>query len=503
MLTERKLKVEKKSILKKNVGNTKQIFIICISIILIFLYFNYKVEINDFELYQKLIAYIIMFVLILIMICLYIYINNSKLKIEKIFLVVAVSFCTLLCITMPITKGHDETIHGFRIYEYVNGKIVSDGKNVNLQRGVVDALKDKPSYTSLFKQSKDNYNTNTEIVNIESRIASYSPITYLPQIIGIYIGKIFTSNALIQLYFARILNMIVCITMLYYAVKLIPFGKNVIFLISLIPIAIEGYVTLSADGITIATAILFISFVLYLAYGIKEKVSSKQMIILLLISIVLAISKTVYLPMILFIFIIPKEKFKNNKYFWLCSIFLLASLADFIWFLTGTKTNVGGQNQSAIAYIILNPIQYIGKVLYTIASRGCIYLEEIFGGYLEWNENVKIYVFPIILLITTILLITKGEEESFKFKNWQKVLCLFIVISTIILIFTSMFLGWARLELNYIEGIQGRYFLPLLPLILLLLSRKFLDDENTTQNLALLILIMQIFVIINVVIFHI
>ena len=171
--------------------------------------------------------------------------------------------------------------------------------------------------------------------------------------------------------------------------------------------------------------------------------------------------------------------------------------------MNGTKTNVGGQNQSAIEYIIQNPIQYMGKVLYTIASRGYIYLEEIFGGYLEWNENVKIYVFPIILLITTILLITKGEKESFKFKNWQKVLCLFIVVSIIVLIFTSMFLGWARLELDYIEGIQGRYLLPILPLILLLSSRRFLDDEKTTKNIVLLILIMQIFVITNIAMFHI
>ena len=102
-------------------------------------------------------------------------------------------------------------------------------------------------------------------------------------------------------------------------------------------------------------------------------------------------------------------------------------------------------------------------------------------------------MFPIILLITTILLITKGEKESFKFKNWQKVLCLFIVVSIIVLIFTSMFLGWARLELDYIEGIQGRYLLPILPLILLLSSRRFLDDEKTTKNIVLLILIMKNF----------
>lgn len=486
--------------LQKKENNIRDIIIIGISIILMIIYFNYKI--GKPELYKNIIFYTILLILTLIMICLYTYINNNKLKTEKIFLIVSISFCMLLCISMPITKGHDETIHGYRIYEYVNGKIVSDEENVDLQQGVINALFDKPLYFSLFEKNNDMYSTNTPMINIKSRIASYSPITYLPQIIGINIGKIFTSNALIQLYFARILNMIICITILYYAVKIIPFGKNIIFLISLIPIAVEGYVTLSADGITIATAILFISFVLYLSYGIKDKISNKQMLILSLISIVLAISKTIYLPMILFIFIIPKEKFEKNKYVWLFFIFLLASFVDFIWFLTGTKTNIGGHNQNAISYIILNPISYIGKILYTIANRGNIYIEEIFGGCLEWNENVKIYIFPIILLITSVLLITKGEKESFEFKNWQKVLCIFIILSTIFLIFTSMFLGWSRIELDYIEGIQGRYLLPLLPLILILISRKFLDNEDTTKKITLLILIMQIFVILNIVNFH-
>lgn len=482
----------------------KYINLMCISTILMILYFSYKMYIDNYALKNKIIVYIIMFALTLITICIFIYINSKKeLNIEKIFLVVAISFCTLLCIAMPITKGHDESIHGFRIYEYANGKIVSDGKNVNLQLGVIEALKDKPLYTSLFEQPKDNYNVNTEKVNMESRIASYSPITYLPEIVGVFIGKIITNNALIQLYIARICNMILCITIIYYAIKIIPFGKNMIFLISLIPIAIEGYATLSADGITLASSILFISFVLKLSYDTKDKISNKQIVILTLLSILVAINKTVYLPIILFALIIPKEKFKNNKYMQIFAIFLISTLIDFSWYFLGTKSNIQGQGSEALQFILMNPIKYIGKICYTLSVRCQIYIEEVFGGYLEWNENVKICVFPIILLITSILIVKKGEKETFKFNSWQKILCIVIVLSVIFAIFTAMFLGWARLEKEYIEGVQGRYLLPILPIILILFGRNFLDDSKTTKNIALLILIMQIFVITNIAMFHI
>ena len=66
----------------KNNDKAKQIIIICISAILMLLYFNYRVEISDFELYEKLIVNIIIVVLILILICLYTYINNKSIIYE-------------------------------------------------------------------------------------------------------------------------------------------------------------------------------------------------------------------------------------------------------------------------------------------------------------------------------------------------------------------------------------------------------------------------------------
>lgn len=479
------------------------ICVLCISIILMILNFNYKMYIWKYNFEGKVVIYIIMFILTLITILLFTYISRKReLKVEKTFLIVAISFCMLFCIAVPISKGHDETIHGLRIYEYVNGKIVSDGETASLQQGVINALSDKPEYYNLFEKDKD-YSTNTEIVDSKSRIATYSPITYLPEIVGVFIGRLITDNALIQLYIARISNMILCITMIYYAIKIIPFGKNMIFLISLIPIAIEGYVTLSADGITLASSILFISFVLKLSYDTKEKISNKQFFILTLLSIIVAISKTVYLPIVLFALIIPKEKFKHNKYIQTIGMFAIAAIVDFLWYMLGTKTSIQGQSTEAIQFILMNPTKYIGKICYTLFIRYHIYIEEMFGGYLEWNENVRICVFPIILLITSVLIIKKGEKETFELKAWQKILCVIIVLSVILAIFTAMFLGWARLEKEYIEGVQGRYLLPILPIILMLFSRNFLDDNRTTKNIALLILVMQIFVITNIVMFHI
>lgn len=66
-----------------------------------------------------------------------------------------------------------------------------------------------------------------------------------------------------------------------------------------------------------------------------------------------------------------------------------------------------------------------------------------------------------------------------------------------------MYISWSRTEIITIEGIQGRYFLPIMPLIFLLLGRKFLEDSKTAKNIATLGVIMQIVVILELILFHI
>ena len=82
----------------------------------------------------------------------------------------------------------------------------------------------------------------------------YSPVQYLPQVIGVGIGKILTDRPILISYLGRLANLAICITMLYYAIKKIPFAKKLLLILAFIPIAIEGFVTLSGDGFTIATA---------------------------------------------------------------------------------------------------------------------------------------------------------------------------------------------------------------------------------------------------------
>ena len=434
-----------KEILKKNQKEIIITILLGIVILITFLYGSYKIENKVIDEIKINICYIILTILCILEFSISLYfIRNKTIKPEKAFLIIVPLFCILLTLAMPLSKGHDETIHGLRIYEYAEGKFISNGEKAYLEEGVINAIDNKPTYESIFNNEK-TYDTNTQKIEWGYRVAAYSPLTYLPQIIGINIGRIFTTNSIIHFYIARIANIITCTIMLYFAIKIIPYGKNMMFLLCIIPIAIEGFSTLSADGMLIAASFLFIAYILKLREEKNKKISKKDIIILSVLSIIIALSKTIYIILLPLLFLIPKEKFKNNriKIIFITSICVVSAILDIGWYIIGIQkdTFFVEAGNDPIGYIISNPIEYIKKLLYTIIKNTPQYIQEMFGLKLEWNEAITIPMFPIILLILSILISTLGKIKT-NFKGIEKILLVTIIILCVLLVFTSIFISW-------------------------------------------------------------
>ena len=99
-------------------------------------------------------------------------------------------------------------------------------------------------------------------------------------------------------------------------------------------------------------------------------------------------------------------------------------------------------------------------------------------------------------IICGISIITAISEHDLKDKlnKYQKIIILFIILVITILIFTSLFIQWSENNLNYIDGVQGRYFLPILPLVLILINGIKVNSKYTTLDITKLICISSIIV---------
>ena len=479
------------------------------------------------DLYKSNIRTII-YSVILIVFILGVYIVSSiiyykkGMKIENIFLMVAPLTCIFFLVTMPTFKNHDEYYHWLKAYEVSQGTLMTpqeDGVQGSMMpEGVSKVF--PTDWTTLDYQTMKKLlgvklnEDNKGILNPETATV-YSFVQYIPQATGIALARLVTDNVYLITYGGRIVNMIFALLVLYFAIKLMPFGKKLLLIPAMIPIAIEGFTSLSPDAMTISVAFFYIAYILHLAFGDKEQLGIKEKAILLISSIVIALCKIVYIPLVGLILIIPKEKFKNqgnkNKILNFCVIAGIAVIINLIWLAISSRylsTFREGDSKIQVLLALQNPILYIQNVLYTFNLNGSNYLLSLFGADLGWGELIKLYsIVPYAFLGIYLFTAITDNELKDKFKRYQIVWISLVVLAIVGLIFTSLYVQWTTVGQTSIAGIQGRYFLPILPLVMLLLGsvvkvKSLYNEEKVTKFVGISILVLQIFTISQILIEH-
>ena len=115
------------------------------------------------------------------------------------------------------------------------------------------------------KVSNVKYKNNTKKIYKEfTNTSLYSFVCYIPQAIGIFTARLLNLPILYWDYMARLFNFALFTLFIYISINIIPYKKNIIMFICLLPITIQSAISISADSLTIGSAILLISYTLYL-----------------------------------------------------------------------------------------------------------------------------------------------------------------------------------------------------------------------------------------------
>lgn len=404
-------------------------------------------------------------------------------NIHKHFLYIAIPIFSLYLVFIPLTTSHDEFYQWIRSYEVSEGimlpKRVSNSqyllsmlpKNINLNLSVNADFK----YKDLLEKRDYNIRNGGSYLISSGSMGVYSPVQFLPQALGISFARIFTGNVLTIAYFGRLFNMIVCIILLTLAIKITPIGKKLLLLLSLNPISIELFTTLSSDGITISISYLLIAYILSLLRK-KDNINKKEIAILSVLSCVLALCKIVYIFIPFLLLLIPKEKFKNKsrKEAILFSIIVPIGL-NLIWLLLASSVSdycagysVPSKNLSAMLHNPLNMIKYF---IYSIDMYGFDIFFNIFSRRMLMSNVIEnTTIVPLLLLYTFFNILKDSDDTKFELTKKNKIFILSLVIIVILLIYVSLYISWCSYKDIKIYGVQGRYFLPILPLVYILIK---------------------------------
>ncbi len=411
----------------------------------------------------------------------------GKGKLEKLFITYIIPVGISYMIFMLPTYAPDEIAHIWRAYGLSQGDIMvrQNEEGVAIGEEIPQILLDA-SHGNLNKYSKLNKILKQEIdyENIRDIVTpaqNYMFIFYVPSAIAFFIVRTLHISAIYGIYLGKIFNFIIFILGGYYTIKKIPFGKYIIFTCLFLPMVLQQAISISFDSLMNTTIFVYIAFTLSLVFR-EEKLNKKEKIVYFVLTALIALSKMTYLPIIGlgFILLFDKKMTKKEKIIMFgvgtlicCSLLVAHSMltrnleAEPSVYVVENHVD----SKAQIEFILKNPISYVKMLIDTIKTNIEFYVNSCVGSPLGWlNIPIsQIFIDMFLLLLTFSAFV---EDNSVAFTSKQRIWNLCIVLATIILIITGLYIIWTGVGGNIALGVQGRYFIPVLPLLLLCFSMK-------------------------------
>lgn len=376
--------------------------------------------------------------------------------------------------------------------------------------------------------------------------------------LGVLAGFLLRLGFIPTLFLGRLTNLLFFAFLASWAVKRTPVAKAVFATVALLPMTLHLAASYSRDSNLLALCLLFAALVLDLAFGPTEKISWKQLILPALAGLLIVPSKIVYFPLALLVFLIPAarlgrfSKAIKGGFLVLCMVVFLSSAGGTLTlggFVNGDTpvaagaasssaavqeaepaASVAAESESAPApestassgetavadsapqpaseepvqddsvcyslpYILSHPLDTVELLIRSVVEYGEHYVKTLVGGTLSYfDPGVQIAWTWVAALL--ILLVLAWLQPGFELPVWAKTVCLLIGLACCGLAVLGC-VSWTPTYYTTIYGLQGRYFLPVLSLLLLARPRRLLLQTDFTRGLVYAVTLVDILVVFN------
>ena len=311
---------------------------------------------------------------------------------------------------------------------------------------------------------------------------SYDKLVYLPQSIGILISRKTGLGFGALFYVGKITNLLFYILIFGFGIKKCNLTKYILFVIGLQPTSVFLAASYSYDPFVISLVSVGMAF-LFEEFICDSKVNANRLIIGLICVVVGTLSKRIYIPLLAIVFLYNSNKFKSKKQRVVFNIIILmiisVVMSTFVAPTLGSAINgtvIAGDARGGatsvseqLLFIINNPFEY-ARILFTCWGK------TLFSYLFGTNVNFAYYTFSksvvwadivyVILFWSTALTANSyiGKNVTHKIKTY-KGFTVIMVLGVMYLIWTALYLSFTPVGLGYINGVQPRYYIPLLLLI--------------------------------------
>ena len=398
--------------------------------------------------------------------------KDAASKVEKIFLIIALSL-GVFCIGVTADRvgiAWDDQIHYLRtlnVSNFLNGIMYeADYTNINNTPQYGGTGYDRYSNYEYIESIETIYDSKACQMNHFDNFGVWS-LSYVPSALGIVLGRGLNMSYIGVLNMGRLFNLIMYISLIYWSIKRVKYGKVLIATIGLIPTTIFLASNYSYDPWLTGFVILGYA---YFFGTLQENTQLKNRDIVVMIGSigVGCLPKAIYFPLLFPLFFMPKGRFRDDRQkrsYYLATIgMILFLIATFLLPILiggiGVGDVRGGADVNAteqIKFILNNPMAYI-KILF---SFGADYIsinnaESMLQAY-AYSGNGRFYGL-VSMMLAVIAFLDKGQDE--KEYRLIKVAGILSCSITILLSITALYISFTAVGAGTVAGMQARYIIP-------------------------------------------
>lgn len=421
---------------------------------------------------------------------------------QRLFPIVAVMLGVLYMYALPTFSVPDEMSH-FNAAYALSGQMLGQEDNeiwimLNMRRcdqAYHDTTLTADSYDKFAATFSGDVDERMQYVlnyNTHCKTAAFVPA------IGISIARLLHLNFGWVSLLGRCCQLALYIATVTYALTILPKGKRILFVVALLPITMQQACSFSYDCELLAAAFVTIALSMHWwTDGLPPMKKTPRLVeyVLYLIAAVYlcTIKNGVYAVLLLLPIVLmagtwwrgAERHQKRTMLGAVAGMLLVAVLLFFVFDGMGRLRYLLGQNfyiEYCDAYAasglqrFLRPKESLLILLRTVKEKGGFYLVSMVGGLLS-NLDIVIprgVYYPIAVCLLVAMVRTRDEQPEISGEKQltmaNRVSILVVATISILLVMLAMWVTWTPWYAQVIEGVQGRYFLPLLPVLCLALG---------------------------------
>jgi len=422
--------------------------------------------------------------------------------------------------------GYDEYVHAKSAYDLSFGVTIQTTEAAMQLKGNLLPFFYTPQERELIEAYEQRNNDfSWADISTQSRMVRAENRVYYPNAIGFRIARIIGADFATSVELAKFGGLICYILVMYAAISLARRYQILVTAIALLPNNLFMACSLTRD--MVVTAFLMLGTVLLMNEFLEtdRKLTWQSALAIILAFVFGSVSKPVYIVMLLLLVFLSKTKFENRVQEIVFKLAVCAVVGLMIYDIfhptpvsttnhqlvgnyayAGDKRATGTSNMGQMQYILSNPFAY--TVLLLKSMLGMITESLTVDSFLNYGYLGKApVVFTwLALLLGLWLSIWRPKDEGRKVLSKASViLTALMLFGTAAVIWTSLYVSYTAVGSGSIEGVQGRYFIPLfVPLFVCFFTRQRrsrLTKKNISRIAFLLMSCMNWYMIFRLVLY--